>query len=51
MGGSKPSAATFDWTGKDFAAIEVRTAGYTGYPVKSVNLDDLVLVRDLVFSR
>jgi len=34
---------------KDFTAAEAKVAGYTGYLVKPVNLDDLVtLVRDVV---
>jgi len=47
-GGDVPAIAVsaFD---KDFSAIEARKAGYTGYLVKPVNLDDLVtLVHDLV---
>jgi CheY-like chemotaxis protein len=36
---------------KDFTAAEAKGAGYTGYLVKPVNLDDLVtVVRDVVTS-
>jgi len=47
-GGDVPAIAVSAYD-KDFTAIEARTAGYTGYLAKPVNLDDLVtLVHDLV---
>ena len=47
-GGDIPAIAVSAYD-KDFAPIEARTAGYTGYLAKPVNLDDLVtLVHDLV---
>ena len=48
QGGDIPAIAVSAYD-KDFTAIEAKKAGYTGYLVKPVNLDDLVvLVRDLV---
>lgn len=47
-GGDIPAIAVSAYF-RDFTAPAARVAGYTGYLVKPVNLDDLVaLVRDLV---
>ena len=47
-GGDVPAIAVSAYD-KDFTAAEAKVAGYTGYLVKPVNLDDLVtLVRDVV---
>jgi CheY-like chemotaxis protein len=47
-GGDIPAIAVSAYD-KDFTATEARAAGYTGYLVKPVNLEDLVtLVRDLL---
>lgn len=47
-GGDVPAIAISAYD-KDFTASAARVAGYSGYLVKPVNLDDLVtLVRDLV---
>jgi CheY-like chemotaxis protein len=47
-GGEVPAIAVSAYD-KDFTAAEAKVAGYTGYLVKPVNLDDLVtLVRDVV---
>ena len=47
-GGDVPAIAVSGYD-KDFTAAAAKIAGYSGYLVKPVNLDDLVtLVRDLV---
>ena len=47
-GGDVPAIAVSAYA-KDFTAAAVKGAGYTGYLVKPVNLEDLVtLVRDLL---
>jgi CheY-like chemotaxis protein len=47
-GGDVPAIAVSAYD-KDFTASEARVAGYTGYLVKPVNLEELVtLVRDLL---
>jgi two-component system, OmpR family, response regulator len=47
-GGDIPAIAVSGYD-KDFTATEAKSAGYTGYLVKPVNLEDLVtLVRDLL---
>jgi CheY-like chemotaxis protein len=47
-GGDVPAIAVSGYD-KDFTATAAKIAGYSGYLVKPVNLDDLVtLVRDLV---
>ena len=47
-GGDVPAIAVSAHA-KDFTAAEAKTAGYTGYLMKPVNLEDLVtLVRDLL---
>ncbi len=49
-GGDVPAIAVSGYA-KDFTAAEVKSAGYSGYLVKPVNLEDLVtLVRDLLGS-
>jgi CheY-like chemotaxis protein len=47
-GGDVPAIAVSAYA-KDFTAAEAKSAGYTGYLVKPVNLEDLVtLARDLL---
>ena len=47
-GGDVPAIAVSGYV-KDFTVADAKIAGYSGYLVKPVNLDDLVtLVRDLV---
>ena len=47
-GGDVPAIAVSAYT-RDFTAAQAKSAGYTGYLAKPVNLEDLVtLVRDLV---